>query len=100
MGIMSAASKGRADVAAGPSTASSTRGLSAVDNSGSGVSNTVAQGTNKVEDSPFTPWSWTTDEANQYLFSQIESNFAFGEGGILEWSPEEVSHLAGFDAFT
>ena len=37
-----------------------------------------------------TPWSWTTDEANQYLFSQIENDFAFGEGGMLEWSPDEV----------
>ncbi|KAF2680470.1 hypothetical protein K458DRAFT_407228 [Lentithecium fluviatile CBS 122367] len=36
------------------------------------------------------PWSWTTDEANQYLFSQIENDFAFGEGGMLEWSPDEV----------
>lgn len=37
-----------------------------------------------------TPWSWTTDEANQYLFSQIENEFAFGEGGVWEWSPEET----------
>ncbi|KAF2635174.1 hypothetical protein P280DRAFT_523272 [Massarina eburnea CBS 473.64] len=42
-------------------------------------------------DSAMTPWSWTTDEANQYLFSQIESDFAFGEGGILQWSPEDLS---------
>ena len=35
-----------------------------------------------------TPWSWTTDEANQYLFAQIESDFAFGEGGVFEWSPD------------
>ncbi|KAH7113238.1 fungal-specific transcription factor domain-containing protein [Dendryphion nanum] len=37
-----------------------------------------------------TPWSWTTDEANNYLFSQIENEFAFGEGGMLEWSPDEL----------
>lgn len=38
-----------------------------------------------------TPWSWTSDEANQFLFSQIENEFAFGEGEILNWSPEEVA---------
>ena len=37
-----------------------------------------------------TPWSWTSEEANQFLFSQIENEFAFGEGEILNWSPEEV----------
>ncbi|KAF2114277.1 cutinase transcription factor 1 alpha [Lophiotrema nucula] len=36
------------------------------------------------------PWSWTTDEANQYLFTQIENDFAFGEGGLLPWSPDEL----------
>ena len=35
------------------------------------------------------PWSWTTDEANQFLFSQIENEFAFGEGGTLDWSPDD-----------
>jgi hypothetical protein len=46
-----------------------------------------------------TPWSWTTDEANQYLFSRIENGFAFGEGGMLEWSPDEVlgSTMADLD---
>jgi hypothetical protein len=39
-------------------------------------------------DPVMTPWSWTTDEANQYLFSQIENDFAFGEGGMLEWRPD------------
>jgi hypothetical protein len=34
------------------------------------------------------PWSWSTEEQNQFLFSQIENNFAFGEGGIYEWRPE------------
>ena len=46
-----------------------------------------------------TPWSWTMDEANQYLFTQIENDFAFGEGGTQQWSPEEVlnnSALADF----
>ncbi|XPS91842.1 hypothetical protein M3J09_001251 [Ascochyta lentis] len=37
-----------------------------------------------------TPWSWTNDEANQYLFAQIENDFAFGEGGMLQWSPNEL----------
>jgi hypothetical protein len=34
------------------------------------------------------PWSWSTEEQNHFLFSQIENNFAFGEGGIYEWRPE------------
>ena len=37
------------------------------------------------------PWSWTNEEANQFLFSQIENEFAFGEGEMLDWSPEEVA---------
>lgn len=46
-----------------------------------------------------TPWSWTMDEANQYLFTQIENDFAFGEGGLQQWSPEDIlnhSALADF----
>ncbi|KAJ4374857.1 hypothetical protein N0V83_001935 [Neocucurbitaria cava] len=46
-----------------------------------------------------TPWSWTMDEANQYLFTQIENDFAFGEGGLQQWSPGGVlnnSQLADF----
>ena len=38
-----------------------------------------------------TPWSWTSEEANQFLFSQIQNEFAFGEGEMLDWSPEEVA---------
>ncbi|KAL6710608.1 hypothetical protein ACN47E_008656 [Coniothyrium glycines] len=37
-----------------------------------------------------TPWTWTMDEANQYLFTQIENDFAFGEGGMQQWSPADV----------
>ena len=36
-----------------------------------------------------TPWSWTSEEANQFLFAQIENEFAFGEGGTLDWSPDD-----------
>lgn len=43
-----------------------------------------------------TPWSWTSDEANQFLFSQIENEFAFGEGDFLNWSPEEMSFGGNF----
>jgi hypothetical protein len=46
-----------------------------------------------------TPWTWTMDEANQYLFTQIENDFAFGEGGLQQWSPADVlsnEELAGF----
>ena len=33
-------------------------------------------------------WSRTLDEADQYLFMQIENDFAFGEGGLQQWGPE------------
>jgi hypothetical protein len=37
-----------------------------------------------------TPWSWSTEEANQFLFSQIENDFSFGEGGgILDWNTQD-----------
>ncbi|TIC92751.1 Cutinase transcription factor 1 alpha [Colletotrichum higginsianum] len=47
-----------------------------------------------------TPWSWSTEEANQFLFTQIENDFAFGEGGILDWNPDtsnSVFPVAGDD---
>ncbi|WYZ41420.1 hypothetical protein EsH8_V_000315 [Colletotrichum jinshuiense] len=39
-----------------------------------------------------TPWSWSTEEANQFLFSQIENDFAFGEGGVLNWGSDVTSN--------
>ncbi|CAN9458347.1 unnamed protein product [Alternaria alternata] len=36
------------------------------------------------------PWSWTLDEADQYLFTQIENDFAFGEGALQQWCPEDL----------
>lgn len=36
------------------------------------------------------PWSWTLDEADQYLFTQIENDFAFGEGGLQQLCPDDV----------
>jgi hypothetical protein len=36
------------------------------------------------------PWSWTLDEADQYLFTQIENDFAFGEGTLQQWCPEDL----------
>lgn len=36
-----------------------------------------------------TPWSWTSEEANQYLFQQIENDFAFGEGWKLDWGGQD-----------
>jgi hypothetical protein len=36
------------------------------------------------------PWTWTMDEANQYLFTQIENDFAFGEGSTQQWNAEDV----------
>ncbi|KAK1700651.1 cutinase transcription factor 1 alpha [Colletotrichum godetiae] len=39
------------------------------------------------------PWSWSTEQANQFLFTQIEHDFAFGEGGILNWNPGTPANL-------
>ncbi|KAH9861699.1 hypothetical protein J1614_011452 [Plenodomus biglobosus] len=50
----------------------------------------VQQPTAFASDIAPTPWSWTMDEQNQYLFTQIENDFAFGEGGIQRWSAEDV----------
>ncbi|KNG46285.1 cutinase transcription factor 1 alpha [Stemphylium lycopersici] len=36
------------------------------------------------------PWSWTLDEADQYLFTQIENDFAFGEGGLRQLCPDDM----------
>jgi hypothetical protein len=41
------------------------------------------------ESSP-APWAMTMDEANEYLFTQIENDFAFGEGGMQRWSTEDM----------
>ncbi|KZL74672.1 cutinase transcription factor 1 alpha [Colletotrichum tofieldiae] len=38
-----------------------------------------------------TPWSWSTEEANQFLFTQIENDFAFGEGGVINWNPDALT---------
>jgi hypothetical protein len=35
------------------------------------------------------PWSLTMDEANHFLFTQIENDFAFGEGGMQQWSTDD-----------
>ncbi|KAF2622819.1 hypothetical protein BU25DRAFT_434533 [Macroventuria anomochaeta] len=51
---------------------------------------TMQQMSNHQPETGMTPWSWTTDEANQYLFSQIENDFAFGEGGMLQRSPNDL----------
>ncbi|KAL1596504.1 hypothetical protein SLS60_009151 [Paraconiothyrium brasiliense] len=96
--ILSAASKAQNVNAVAVSTIPSDGERQALENNRSAVPNTLALGGDV--DNAVTPWSWTTDEANQYLFSQIESDFAFGEGGMLDWSPEAVSHFAGFDQFT
>lgn len=36
-----------------------------------------------------TPWSWTSEEANQYLFQQIENDFSFGEGWKTDWAVQD-----------
>jgi len=40
-----------------------------------------------------TPWTWTSDEASQFLFSHIEDDFGFGEGEMLDWSPEDQAAM-------
>ena len=56
----------------------------------------MQQMSNNQPETGMTPWSWTTDEANQYLFAQIENDFAFGEGGMLQsmWSPNDLLNNA------
>ncbi|EMD95186.1 hypothetical protein COCC4DRAFT_205108 [Bipolaris maydis ATCC 48331] len=36
------------------------------------------------------PWPWTLSEVDQYLFMQIENDFAFGEGGLQHLGPEDL----------
>lgn len=98
VGIMSAASNFQSLNTNITSAAPARREPDGLETSGAAVASSLAP-TGDL-DNVVTPWSWTTDEANQYLFSQIESDFAFGEGGMLDWSPEAVSHFAGFDQFT
>lgn len=38
-----------------------------------------------------TPWSWTSEEQNQFLFNHIENEFSFGEGEMLDWTTEETA---------
>ncbi|KAK1994728.1 hypothetical protein LX36DRAFT_693007 [Colletotrichum falcatum] len=40
-----------------------------------------------------TPWSWSTEEANQFLFTQIENDFAFGEGGMHSWNTDTLASV-------
>ncbi|KAH3919783.1 hypothetical protein HBI56_031010 [Parastagonospora nodorum] len=45
------------------------------------------------------PYTWSMDEAHQYLFTQIENDFAFGEGGMQQWNPEEIINNEGLAEF-
>lgn len=40
-----------------------------------------------------TPWSWTSEEANQYLFQQIENDFSFGEGWKMDFGAQDGGML-------
>lgn len=40
-----------------------------------------------------TPWTWNSDQANEFLFSHIEDDFAFGEGEMLDWTPDDTMAL-------
>jgi hypothetical protein len=42
-----------------------------------------------------TPWSWSTEEANQFLFSHIESDFSFGEGTNSNFLPDAETWPGG-----
>jgi hypothetical protein len=33
-------------------------------------------------------WTWSNEEQDQFLFSQIENNFTFGEYKVFDWSSE------------
>ncbi|KAL5385480.1 hypothetical protein PMIN02_008842 [Paraphaeosphaeria minitans] len=46
-------------------------------------------------DNAVTPWSWTTDKANQYLFSQIESDFGFWRRRHARLEPGSGISLCG-----
>ncbi|KAI9150288.1 Cutinase transcription factor 1 alpha [Paramyrothecium foliicola] len=35
-----------------------------------------------------TPWTWSNEEQDHFLFSQIENNFTFGEYKVFDWSSE------------
>ena len=50
-------------------------------------------GSNDLSMPVTTPFSWTSEDANQYLFSQIENEFAFGEGEMLDWTGEDPNSL-------
>lgn len=86
-GITSPAKQGAADSNAQPIFPSLNQ-LTQVDSRTANRDSDDAMITNEHDTT--TPWSWTTDEANQYLFSQIENDFAFGEGGMLQGSPHEA----------
>ncbi|KAJ5204614.1 Cutinase transcription factor 1 alpha [Penicillium cinerascens] len=48
---------------------------------------------------PNYPWSWSMEEINNFLHTQIESGFAFGEGNIMNLDLEQSpSDCLGVDA--
>ncbi len=57
----------------------------------------LASASAPAHETPALPWTWTMDEANQYLFTQIENSFAFGEGGTQQWSSEVPNTVSPAD---
>jgi hypothetical protein len=87
VGFSSAASLNSSGRAPPRSAAQSTPKVMSIDGIAPQVTQPSAVG--YAESSPAT-WALTMDEANQYLFTQIENDFAFGEGGMQQWSTEDV----------
>lgn len=50
----------------------------------------TADGDGRAAQAPETPWPWSTEQQNNFLFAQIENNFAFGEGTAYDWTGDSV----------
>lgn len=96
VGLSSAASRRTSEQ--GESSAMAQQIPRAVGTRTSNASMALQQSTATPELTP-TPWSWTMDEQNQYLFTQIENDFAFGEGGMQQWSAGNVLSDAAWSDF-
>jgi hypothetical protein len=96
VGFPSAASLTPSGVGSAGSTAQPTPKIMSIDGIAPQMTPAIVPGFN---DASLAPWSLTMDEANQYLFTQIENDFAFGEGGVQQWTPEEIVHTGALADF-
>lgn len=46
-----------------------------------------------AQNMPDTPWSWSAEQQNDFLFARIEDTFAFGEGTMNEWGSDSMGSL-------